>query len=55
MAALKQMALLVRREALVMAFADVFFVLTVMFVLVACAAMALKKPKPMDAGTGGGH
>ncbi|ALK07902.1 DHA2 family efflux MFS transporter permease subunit [Blastochloris viridis] len=54
MAAIKQMALLVRREALVMAFADVFFVLTVLFGLVACAAMALHKPKPMDGG-GGGH
>jgi DHA2 family multidrug resistance protein len=55
LAALKQLALLVRREALVMAFADVFFVLTVMFVLVALAAMTLHKPKPMDGGGGGGH
>lgn len=49
MAALKQLALLVRREALVMAFADVFFALTVMFGLVAVAALMLHKPQPVGA------
>ena len=56
MAALKQLALLVRREALVMAFADVFFVLTVLFLAVACGVMVLHKPQPAGApGAGGGH
>jgi DHA2 family multidrug resistance protein len=52
-AALKQLALLVRREAVVMAFADVFYLLTFLF-----AAMLLALPlmtRPSHIGGGGGH
>ncbi len=53
-AALKQMALLVRRQAVVMAFADVFLVLTLLFVVLVCAAPLMTRPKDPPAG-GGGH
>mgnify|MGYP000985146674 CR=1 FL=1 len=54
LAALKQMAALVRREALVMAFADVFFVLTFLFLMLVVATPLMQRPKPGAAG-GGGH
>ncbi|EJW10311.1 Inner membrane component of tripartite multidrug resistance system [Rhodovulum sp. PH10] len=60
MMALKRLAALVRREALVMAFADVFVVLTVLFGALTFAALLLHKPKAAaapggPAGGGGGH
>ncbi|MFG1481095.1 DHA2 family efflux MFS transporter permease subunit [Xanthobacter sp. V4C-4] len=53
-AALKQLALMVRREALVMAFADVFHLLTFLFLALVLAAPLMRRPKPGASG-GGGH
>ena len=53
-AALKTMANMVRREALVMSFADVFLLLTVLFLGLVCALPFIKKPRAAPAG-GGGH
>ena len=51
--ALKQMMALVRRQAVVMSFADVFLMLTIIFV--ALAGLALLLHKPASAGGGAGH
>ena len=51
-AALKQMAAIVRREALVMALGEVFTVLTVLFVSMVLLVLLMRRAKP--AGTGGG-
>jgi DHA2 family multidrug resistance protein len=53
-AALKQLAGLVRREALVMSFADVFLILTFLFVAMAFATPFIRPPRAA-AGGGGGH
>jgi len=53
-AALKQLAALVRREALVMAFADVFYILTFLFLALVIAAPLMRRPAP-GGGGGGGH
>lgn len=53
-AALKQMAALVRREALVMSFADVFYLLTFLFLALVLAAPLMRRPWP-GTGGGGGH
>jgi DHA2 family multidrug resistance protein len=53
-AALKQLALLVRREASVLAFSDVFLVLTALFAGMALLAMFMRKPAA-HAGAAGGH
>ena len=42
--ALRQMALSVRREALVMSFADVFLLLTALFAALAVFGLLMKKP-----------
>lgn len=52
-AALKTLANLVRRESLVMAFADVFLILTFLFVAMACATPFINKPRAAGAGAGG--
>ena len=52
-AALKTLSNIVRREALVMSFADVFYLLTFLFVALACAIPLVRKPP--EAVTGGGH
>jgi DHA2 family multidrug resistance protein len=52
-AALKALAATVRTEALVMSFADVFLILTAMFVAVACATPLVRRPPAGAAG--GGH
>ena len=52
--ALKQMTQLVHRQGAVMAFADVFFALTLLFVALAVASVLVKKPAAA-AGGGGGH
>jgi DHA2 family multidrug resistance protein len=54
LAATKQLALMVRREATVMAIADVFLALTVLFVLVACMVPLMRRPS-FAGGGGGGH
>lgn len=54
-AALKTMSNMVRREALVMSFADVFLLLTVLFLGLVCALPFIKKPRAAPAGGGGGH
>ena len=52
--ALKQMTQVVHRQASVMAFADVFMILTGLFVLLAILAVLVKKPAALG-GPGGGH
>jgi DHA2 family multidrug resistance protein len=53
--ALKQLSMMVRLQAQVMAFADVFFILTVLFVLLAGLGLIMKRPSLGGAGAGGGH
>ena len=53
-AALKTMSNMVRKEALVMSFADVFLLLTLLFLALACALPFIKKPRAAPSG-GGGH
>jgi DHA2 family multidrug resistance protein len=53
-AALKQLALMVRGQATVMAFADVFFVLTLIFLGILPLLLILRRPAA-PAGGGGGH
>ncbi|MBV8790958.1 MAG: DHA2 family efflux MFS transporter permease subunit [Pseudolabrys sp.] len=45
MMALKQMSLMVRGQALVMSFADVFWILTALFVVLAALGVMLRKPR----------
>ena len=51
-AALKALSKTVRTEALVMAFADTFLILTAMFVAMSCVTLFMKRPQ---AAAGGGH
>jgi MFS transporter, DHA2 family, multidrug resistance protein len=51
--ALKEMMGMVRRQALVMSFADVFLMLTVLFLVLAAFGVIMKKPAPAGAGAGG--
>ena len=51
--ALKQMSLMARQQASVMSFADVFLILTVLFVVLAALGIIMKKPKPVAPGAGG--
>jgi DHA2 family multidrug resistance protein len=53
-AATKKLSQLVRTQATVMAIADVFFALTLLFLLIALLTPIMRRPKPM-AGGGGGH
>ncbi len=52
--ALKQLSLLTHQQGVVMAFADVFFLLTLLFVGLAALAIIMKKPAQV-APVGGGH
>jgi len=52
--ALKQLNLIVHRQGVVMAFADVFMVLTFLFLGLAALAIIMKRP-PAAAAGGGGH
>jgi DHA2 family multidrug resistance protein len=54
-AAIKTMSNMVRKEALVMSFADVFLILTVLFLGLICALPFIKQPRAAPAGGGGGH
>ena len=51
--AVKQMMGLVRQQASVMSFADVFLMLTVLFGALAVAGVTMKRPAPAAAGAGG--
>jgi DHA2 family multidrug resistance protein len=51
--ALKQMMGLARQQASVMGFADVFLVLTLLFIALAAAGVTMKRPTPVAAGAGG--
>src|SRR5439155_9378411 len=52
--ALKQMMLMARQQATVMSFADVFLMLTVLFVALAALGIVMKRPAT-PAADGGGH
>ena len=54
-AGMKQVAMMVRQQALVLSFGDVFLILTFLFVGMACLVPLIKKPQPAPAGAGGGH
>jgi DHA2 family multidrug resistance protein len=51
--ALKQMMAMVRQQAVVMSFADVFLMLTVLFIALAALGVIMKRPVPVAAGAGG--
>jgi DHA2 family multidrug resistance protein len=51
--ALKQMMAMVRRQAAVMSFADVFLILTVLFVALAALGVIMKRPASAAAAAGG--
>ena len=51
--ALKQMMGMARQQAAVMSFADVFMMLTVLFVALAAFGVIMKRPAPVAAGAGG--
>ena len=51
--AIKQLTRFVHQQAAVMAFADVFLMMTVVFVALAAGGLAMKRPAAPAAGTGG--
>jgi len=51
--AIKQLTAFVHQQATVMAFADVFLMLTVVYVVLAAAGIVMKRPAPVGAGAGG--
>jgi MFS transporter, DHA2 family, multidrug resistance protein len=53
MAALKKLAMVVRNQANVMSFADLFLALTVLFAVAGLFTLLMKKPAPVPAGVGG--
>ncbi len=54
LSATKKLAMLVRRQALVLSLADVFVVLTVLFALLVFVTPLMQRPAPRGAGGGGG-
>ncbi|NVP57330.1 DHA2 family efflux MFS transporter permease subunit [Rhizobium rhizolycopersici] len=54
-AAIKQLVGLVQREAMIMAFSDVFMFLTVLFAGMLFCVVLIKKPQAKAGGGGGGH
>jgi DHA2 family multidrug resistance protein len=54
MAATKQMSLMVRRQAEVMALADVFLAVTAIYLIALWLTMLMRRPQLAGAG-GGGH
>lgn len=54
-AALKTLSNMVRQQALVMSFADVFLLLTLLFIALIGALPFVQKPRAAAAGGGGGH
>lgn len=55
LAATRQLGLLVRREAMVMSLADVFYALTALFALLVLMTPVMRRPAPMSGAGGGGH
>ena len=53
--ALKQLTLIVHRQAVVMAFADVFPILGVLFVALAALGIIMRRPEPLAAAAASGH
>jgi DHA2 family multidrug resistance protein len=53
--ALKQLNQLAHRQGVIMGFADVFLVLTGLFILLSMMALLMKRPPQGAAGGGGGH
>jgi MFS transporter, DHA2 family, multidrug resistance protein len=53
--ALKQLFLMTHQEGLVMAFADVFLALTVLFAAAGLATMVMKRPSAAPGASSGGH
>lgn len=53
--ALKQLFMLVHRQGVVMAFADVFLLLTLLFAVFAPVAVLLRRPAADAAGATSGH
>jgi DHA2 family multidrug resistance protein len=53
LSAIKQLARLVRTQANVLSFADIFVVLTVLFASAAIFTLMMHKPAPLPAGAGG--
>jgi DHA2 family multidrug resistance protein len=53
--ALAQLSGLVRKQATVMSFIDVFTLLTLLFAVLSLLAVAMQKPAPRGAAAGGGH
>ena len=51
--ALKQMMGMVRQQAAVMSFADVFLILTVLFIALAALGIIMRRPAPLAAGAAG--
>jgi MFS transporter, DHA2 family, multidrug resistance protein len=51
--AVKQLNAIVHRQGVVMAFADVFLVLTLLFLALAALAIVMKRPPPAAAGAAG--
>ena len=52
--ALKQLSGLVRKQAMTMAIADIFFLLTIVFLMIVLMLPIVEKPKAVG-GAGGGH
>ena len=50
--ALKQLMLIVHRQAVVMTFADVFLILSMLFVALAVLAVVMKRPTPATRNVG---
>lgn len=53
--AIAKLSGMVRQQATLLSFIDVFFILTMMFCSLAICAMLLRKPSPAAGGGGGGH
>jgi len=55
MAALKKLAMMVRMQANVLSFADLFLVLTVLFASAALFTLLMRKPQETPGAAAGGH
>jgi DHA2 family multidrug resistance protein len=55
LAATRQLMLMTRRQAEIMALGDVFLALTVIFFALVALAPAMRRPQLQGAGAGGGH